>query len=78
MNWTELLFEAVEINDVDLVRESLTHGADILAIVDGRSILSASISLRKRDEENIEIIQLLLEAGANPNRRSEDGKTALY
>lgn len=78
MNWTELLFEAVEIDDVDLVRESLTHGADVHAIVDGRSILSASLSLRKRDEENIEIIQLLLEAGASPNRRSEDGKTVLY
>lgn len=78
MNWTEILFEAVEIDDIDLVRESLTHGADVHAIVDGRSILSASLSLPKRDEINIEIIQLLLEAGANPNRRSEDGKTALY
>lgn len=77
MNWTELLFETVETDDVDLARKSLAHGADVHAIVDGRSILSASISLRRRDEENIEIIQILLEAGANPNRRSEDGKTAL-
>lgn len=78
MNWTELLFEVVETDDVDLVRKSLAHGADVHAIVDGRSILSASLSLRKLDEINIETIQLLLKAGANPNRRSEDGKTALY
>lgn len=52
--------------------------ADIHARVDGRDILSASLSLRRRGEANIEIIQLLLKAGASPNERSEDGKTALY
>lgn len=78
MNWTELLFEAVEIDDVELVQELLAHGADVQAKVDGYDILSAAVLAPHKQNTNIEMIKLLLRAGANPNQSSENGRTALY
>lgn len=74
----ELLFEAVEIGDVELVQELLSYGADIHTRVDGQDILSAAVIATWKQGTNIELIKLLLRSGANPNRRSEDGETALY
>lgn len=38
MNWTELLFEAVEINDIELVQEFILNGTDLQARIDGYDI----------------------------------------
>lgn len=78
MNWTELLFEAVEIDAVELVREFISQGADVHARVDGYDILSAAVLALPKQGVDLEIINLLLGAKANPNGHSEDGKTALY
>lgn len=79
MNWTELLFEAVEINDIDLVQESLLQGADLHARVYEYDILTAAMLAPRHGEDvNTELIKLLLAVGANPNDRSEDGATSLY
>lgn len=46
--------------------------------MDGYDVLSATVLAPRKPATNIEIIQLLLAAGANPNRCSENGKTTLY
>lgn len=79
MNWTELLFEAVEIDDVDLVQKFILQGADAQTQVDKYEILSATVlAPRRKQGINIEIVSLLLAAGANPNERTEESSTALY
>lgn len=78
MNWTELLFEAVEINDVELVREFILKGADLQARMNGYDILSTAVFALQKQGIDFKIIMFLLEAGASPNRGSEDGETALY
>lgn len=78
MNWTELLFEAVEINDVELVQEFILKGTDLQARMDGYDILSAAVLAPQKQGTDFKIIRFLLEARASPNRGSEDGKTALY
>lgn len=78
MNWTELLLEAVEIDDIKLCFEFLLQGADVHARVDRHDILSAAVLAPRKQSADVEIIELLLRAGASPNKRSEDGETALY
>lgn len=78
MSCTELLFEAVEADDIELVREFISQGADIHARVDEYDILSAAVLAPQKQIINIGIINLLLAAGANPNGRTAEGNTALY
>lgn len=76
MNWTMDLFDAVSEADVARVKDSLSNGADISAIVDERDILSAALAWTTNT--NRQILKLLIESGANPNLCSSDGTTALY
>lgn len=80
MNWTELLFEGVEIDDIDLVQEILLQGTDVNATDEyDYDILSAAVlAPAQKQNTNIEMIELLLAAGANPNGLTKDGNTALY
>ena len=75
MDWTIKLFAAVFDADLARVKESISNGADISAIIDDRDVLSAAIVSDNTDQQ---IIKILLDSGANPNLRRNDGTTALY
>lgn len=77
-DFTEELFIAISQNDFESVRECLAEGADINAIDEDRDVLSAAIAWTRRGETNYQIIEYLIEAGANPNNLGADGTTALY
>src|SRR5438067_13741108 len=76
MNSTTDLFDAVSEADLARVRDSLSNGADILAIVDERDILSGAVTWSANTDK--QIINLLIESGANANLCGSDGTTALY
>ena len=73
--FTEELFDAISQNDFQTVRECLASGANINANSD-QDVLSAALAWTQ--EKNYQIVELLIEAGANPNNRNSDGTTALY
>jgi len=64
VDWTANLFDAIFDADLARVKDSILNGADILAIVDERDVLSAAIVADNTDKQ---IIRLLIESGANPN-----------
>jgi len=72
LNATELLQEALEEEDSELVAEAIRRGADVNAMWRDQTMLSAAVQIG-----DIELIKLLLSAGADPNRKNDDGNTAL-
>lgn len=74
-DFTEELFEAISQNDFESVRECLANGANINANND-QDVLS--VALAWTQEKNYQIIEYLINAGANPNNLNSDGTTALY
>jgi ankyrin repeat protein len=74
-DFTEELFDAISQNDFESVRECIANGANINANYD-RDVLSAALAWTEK--KNYQIVECLIEAGANPNNRSSDGTTALY
>ncbi|OQR85846.1 hypothetical protein ACHHYP_11290 [Achlya hypogyna] len=82
------LVEAVASGDVFGVRNLLAHGASANTVnTDGRAPLHISVcassgffghsSWRKSNQESADIVQFLLDAGADVNRREKDGVTPL-
>lgn len=72
MNATDLLQDALDDEDAQLVAEAIRRGADVNALWDDQTVLSAAVQ-----SANVELVRLLLSAGADPNRRNPDGTTAL-
>ena len=63
-----------EKHDPDLIRELIANGAQVNAVYDqGRTILTTAI----RNNAPLQIVQILLEAGADPNQPGSYGRTAL-
>ena len=81
MNWTQMLWDAIDDEDVEIVRQSIANGADVHAIdenylLDGDALHNA-IYAQNVTAAN-EMCEIILQAGANPNWRGEEGKTSLY
>lgn len=72
MNATELLQDALDEEDAEGVAEAIRQGADVNAIWEDQTMLSAAVQIG-----DLELIRLLLAAGADPNRKNDDGTTAL-
>lgn len=71
---TEALFEAIEAGDVETVRELIGSGVDVnrrYGIFEEPPLVAAA------DEESVEILQLLLDAGADPDTTNHGGDSAL-
>jgi len=66
------LLNAVASGSVDAVKEEIEKGADLSSTVDGTSALHLAVS-----HNNIEIVRLLLGAGASPNVRDSAKQTPL-
>ena len=81
MNWTQLLWDAIEDEDVEIVRQCVENGADIHAIDENYLLncdaLHTAVCWSNKVAAN-EMCEILLQAGANPNRRQADSQTALY
>ena len=72
MNANELLEDALDEEDAELVAEAIRQGADVNALWEDQTFLSAAVQIDK-----IELVRLLLAAGADPNGKNPDGTTAL-
>lgn len=71
-NATLLLQDALDEEDAELVAEAIAQSADVNALWEYQTLLSAAAQIGKP-----ELIRLLLAAGADPNRKHPDGTTAL-
>jgi ankyrin repeat protein len=72
LNATHRLQNAIDDEDVQLAAEAIRQGADVNALWDDQTLLSAVVQMG-----NAELVRLLLSAGADPNRKHPDGTTAL-
>jgi ankyrin repeat protein len=72
MDATELLQDSINDEDAQLAAEAIQQGADVNALWDDETMLSAAVG-----RANVDLVRLLLAAGADPNRRNSDGTTAL-
>lgn len=73
MNANELLEDALDEEDAELVAEAIRQGADVNAIWEDQTFLSAAVQIG-----NIELVRQLLSAGADPNGKNPiDDSTAL-
>lgn len=71
-NATRLLEDALDEEDAGLVADAIARGADVNALWEDQTVLSAAVQIGE-----VELIRLLLSAGADPNRKHPDGTTAL-
>lgn len=80
MTWTEQLWDAIELGDVELVRQAVANGADVHAtdLSDSSDYNALMLTLVGSLKKPNEICEVLFQAGANPNQRDADGQTALY
>ena len=72
MNATDSLKDALEEEDLERAAEAIRLGADVNALWDDQVLLSGAVQIA-----NVELLRLLLSAGADPNRKNPDGTTAL-
>lgn len=72
MNATDSLKDALEEEDPERAAEAIRQGADVNALWEDQTLLSAAVQIG-----HVELIRLLLSAGADPNRKNPDGTTAL-
>lgn len=72
LNATHRLQNALDDEDVELAAEAIRQGADVNALWDYQTLLSAAVQIG-----DAQLVRLLLSAGADPNRKHPDGTTAL-
>lgn len=72
LNATQRLQDAIDDEDVQLAAEAIRQGADVNALWEDQTLLSAAVQIG-----DPELVKLLLSAGADPNRKHPDGTTAL-
>jgi ankyrin repeat protein len=72
LNATQRLRDALDDEDVQLAAEAIRQGADVNALWEDQTLLSAAVQIG-----DPELVRLLLAAGADPNRKHPDGTTAL-
>ncbi len=65
---TPILYEAIQENDLDMVLQAIAAGEDVNEIVEGYSYLTVAAM-----SGNLELAQILLRAGADPNLHGSDG-----
>lgn len=74
-NGNTLLHEAVSLESIDLVKECISNGADINKV--NRVNRTALFYCSSNNDNAIEILHLLLNAGINPNIQDCNGNTAI-
>ncbi len=72
ISYQSSLLNAVHSGNVDAVKEQIANGADVNSVAEGTSVLHLAVSTN-----NVEIVRLLLSAGANPNITDEEKQTPL-
>jgi uncharacterized protein len=72
MNANHLLQDALDEEDANLTAEAIRQGADVNALWEDQTFLSAAAQIG-----DLELVRLLLSAGADPNGKNPDGTTAL-
>ncbi|HEX5700121.1 MAG TPA: ankyrin repeat domain-containing protein, partial [Rubrobacter sp.] len=72
MNANHLLQDALDEEDANLTAEAIRQGADVNALWEDQTFLSAAVQIG-----DLELVRLLLSAGADPNDKNPDGTTAL-
>lgn len=72
MNANHLLQDALGYEDAKLAAEAIHQGADVNALWEDQTLLSGAVQIG-----DLELVRLLLAAGADPNRKNPDGTTAL-
>jgi len=72
MNANDLLQDALAEEDAEFVAEAIRQGADVNALWEDQTFLSAAVQIG-----DLELVRLLLSAGADPNGKNPDGTTAL-
>lgn len=74
-DWDMQLIKAIYENDIATVKAHIDAGADVNTCnVHGATLLAAAVVCGK----NTEIVDLLIEAGANVNAKDESGRTPLF
>jgi len=69
---SDLLQNAIAEEDATLAALAIERGADVNALWDDETMLSAAVQTG-----DVEVVKVLLAAGADPNRKNSDGTTAL-
>lgn len=67
-----ILVDAIQNNNVDTIRKFLDEGGDVNTKLEGKTLLYIAA-----DEWCDDIVELLLEMGANPNALNDNGDVAL-
>ena len=68
------LYTAAASKQVEILNYLIQKGADVNVQTKSEK---SSVLMFACDDNNLEIVKMLLEAGANPNLKDEDGETAL-
>lgn len=72
-SWNSFLIECLVKGRIDLFDEALASGADVGELEDGEDIVSMAVRT-----DRLDVIERILMAGANPNAKTEFGRTSLF
>lgn len=72
MTAIDLLQKAITEEDAKLAAQAVERGADVNALWEDETMLSAAVQTG-----DVDLVKVLLSAGADPNRKNSDGTTAL-
>ena len=77
LNNKDLIFYAIQHQNVDTTRLLIEAGADLNKKYKNQSVLIFAIDFEVIDEDNLNMISLLIEAGVNVNEQDHDGTSPL-